>query len=218
MPARRIVLFSGLLLGASAERPCPPGMVPTGTSACIDEFEWPNERGVHPMVGLSGVAEEADLAEGAVMDLERLCAGAGKRVCTIEEWTAACRGPGASRFPFGDRLPRFSPDEGGGLCNYDRWFRTPDEYKVMSRDQEEMGRLDQTEPSGARETCRSASGAHDMMGSVEEWVRCPGIGAYGWCLMGRYWAEPATCSFAVARHSPKWHYYETGGRCCSEMK
>ena len=219
---RKILALVLLSIGALGWAPgelgsCPSGMVPSGMGrSCIDRYEWPNRRGVKPLVGVSGVPEQEDLAAGRVMDAQRLCASVGKRVCLRDEWIAACRGEAYSKYPFGNEVPRYNPEDQNGLCNYDKWYRSPDEYKVATRDPHEMRRLDQSDPAGKRETCRSASGAYDMMGNAEEWVRCPGLGEQGWCLMGRYWSSPQACGYTITKHSPKWHYYESGFRCCKD--
>lgn len=198
-------------------RPCPSDMVLAKPGVCIDRYEWPNKPGVRPMLGASGLPEEHDVKAGRVMDAQRLCASVGKRVCHADEWVAACEGRNEAKYPFGDELPEFVPGEGKGLCNYDKYFIGPDENKVWSRDPKEMKRLDQSEPVGNRKTCMSASGAFDMIGNAEEWVRCD-HGEYGWCLASRFWAEPVSCHNLIVTHAPRWHYYSTGFRCCKEIK
>lgn len=178
------------------EETCPSDMVPTTIGTCIDRYEWPNRKGSHPLLGATGLRTEYDRGRGPVFDATSLCERVGKRVCSREEWLGACRG---SR-------PR--------SCNTDKRYIGPDEKKVHERDPEEMQRLDQSEPAGAREGCVSKVGAFDMVGNAEEWVTCPGIGDYGWCLMGRYWADRRSCTFTITRHSPRWHFYTTGFRCC----
>lgn len=214
------LLVAGTLLVTTARtttNPCPALMVPAIDGVCIDQFEWPNNPGRRPTLGLSGVVEEYDHNKGELWDAERLCASAGKRVCTAEEWIAACEGANHTRFPFGEKVPKFTPGEGRGLCNYDKVFRAPDEYLVFKRDPDEMGYLDQSEPAGNRKTCRSWSGAYDMVGNAEEWVRCS-HGTEGWCLASRFWAEPRSCRSLVRSHSPRWHYYNTSTRCCLDVK
>lgn len=205
----RSVLASvlGLVLcGAAAqERPCRGGMVPTGLGTCIDEFEWPNQAGEKPKLAVSGIPGVGD-PEG--WDAETLCQSAGKRVCTRDEWVTACRGEGGSDYPYGF-------NHKVGVCNDDKLWRAPDELLVDRRNPEEISRLSQAEPAGTRGGCQSHSGAFDMVGSAEEWVRCPGIGRFGWCLMGRFWADSESCVYTVTVHSPKWHYYSTGFRCCA---
>lgn len=196
---------------------CPADMVFVGkTNTCVDRYEWPNQKGALPSIAMSAIPSNFDKRDGVTLNAEQLCASVGKRTCDHEEWIAACRGPRGSDYPFGYKLPKIkSADE--APCNYAENFIEPDGYKVFSRDPRELARLDQRDPSGAR-GCISASGAEDMMGNVEEWIRCPGISRNGWCLAGRYWSEPYPCYRINAGHAPDWHYYETGFRCCMTPK
>jgi formylglycine-generating enzyme required for sulfatase activity len=201
--------FIGFLIGThlmpaqAAPSRCPVDMVETGVGTCIDQQEWPGQDG-RPLVGASGLPEiehEIDLSA------DTLCRSVGKRVCEREEWMSACsRGV---KFPYGDR---YEP----GLCNDEKHWKEVDEAKVAHRDPKELDRLNGSEPSGSRPECRSPSGAFDMVGNVEEWVRCR-EGKFGWCLVGGYWASQGarTCESAILVHAPRWHYYQSGTRCCS---
>jgi len=195
---------------------CPEDMVDTGVGSCIDRYEWPNKKGVKPLLGVSGVAEKHDLKKGRVLDAERLCASVGKRVCELHEWRSACRGPGGSKYPFGDSIPKIKK-RGEGPCNFSQVYRPVDGMKVYKRDERHMTWLDQSDPSGSREECRSASGAYDTVGNGEEWVRCP-KGNRGWCLVGRFWSEAATCDRVVVGHAPNWHWITTTARCCKDLE
>lgn len=221
----KFLLSAALLVSLSSgpdgttNPPCPPDMVGVpGGRSCIDRYEWPNKAGQAPAVGLSGLPEFADVEAGRTMDAESLCASVGKRVCGLTEWNASCRGPERSRYPFGESLPDpRATTADNAPCNYAQTYTKPDEKKVYLRDPAEMTRLDRRDPSGAR-GCVSASGAEDMMGNVEEWVRCSEkISPSGWCLAGRFWSEPRSCGRVVAHHDPRWHFYETGTRCCKDM-
>ena len=57
---------------------------------CIDQFEYPNKRGIAPTVNVGWA------------DARRLCEGRGKRLCAEEEWEKACKGPGNARWPYGN--------------------------------------------------------------------------------------------------------------------
>lgn len=192
---------------------CPTDMVESGAGTCIDRYEWPNKPGVKPLLGVSGIAEKHDVREGLVMDAERLCASVGKRVCRLEEWRSACRGEQSARYPFGEKIPKLLSRE-DAPCNFAKFFREPNWMKIYNRDAKHMAWLDQSEPAGAREECRSASGAYDLIGNAEEWVRCGQKNKWGWCLVGRYWSQAVDCSAVVTGHSPNWHSYESTARCC----
>jgi sulfatase modifying factor 1 len=191
--------------------------VPTH-NVCIDQFPWPNRPGERPAVGLSGLPEQRDVKLGVVMDITRLCASAGKRVCTRGEWASGCRGDHGAPYPWGQELPLYTPGKGKQLaCNADKAYRGVDEKLIYLRDPDEMRRVNQTEPCGSRPGCISASGMVDAVGQVEEWVRCSGT-RHGWCLMGGHAATPRSCDDAIGGHAPRWHYALTGGRCCLDVK
>jgi formylglycine-generating enzyme required for sulfatase activity len=195
--------------------PCPPDMVfieKTGT--CIDKYEWPNEKGTKPIIGATAIPSIWDKRRGMKMDATGFCHSVGKRVCSMEEWIEACKGPNGSDYPFGWKLPKYKPSPTDAPCNFAQWFKVPDEKKIWMRDPFEFERLDGRDPSGTR-GCVSASGAEDMVGNVEEWVTCPlWYSNTGWCLAGRYWSDAASCYKVTSGHDPTWHYYETGTRCC----
>jgi hypothetical protein len=111
--------------------PCPPEMalVDAEVGFCIDIYEAPG-RGQLPVTGV-GHAEAV-----------AACEGLGKRLCTAEEWEAACRGERRASYPWGNG-PSFAH------CNLSG------------------GKL---AASGERAACRSASGAFDMSGNASEWV------------------------------------------------
>jgi serine/threonine protein kinase len=65
---------------------------------CIDQFEFPNQKGVLPRVDVAWSEAKAE------------CVKLGKRLCTEQEWEKACKGAGSPPFPYG---PSFDP----GKCN-----------------------------------------------------------------------------------------------------
>jgi len=217
------------LLFAGAEPACPPDMVPVpGKDTCIDRYEWPNKEGVRPLVGASARASKYDLERGVTMNAWELCASVGKRMCRMDEWISACKGPRGSDYPFGRETPdRVRTPADQTPCNYAKFYRELDELKIFKRDPAEFQRLDQSEPSGSRPKCRSRSGAYDMMGNAEEWIICPDWMSRGganceiidgekvcFCLAGRYWSEPVRCHKLSSGHQATWWYYETSLRCC----
>lgn len=199
-----VAFIAGPAVSQNAQ--CPSDMVVAREGVCIDRYEWPNKKGVRPLVYASGT-DDPRYENDPITEAELLCATVKKRVCTKNEWQYAC----GDKYPYG---VTFEP----GACNTDKTFRKVDEYKVDHYDKKELERLDQSAPAGSYPGCRSPSGAYDMVGNAEEWVRCS-EGLYGWCLMGRYWADPkSSCTYVVTKHHPRWHFYETGFRCCKDMK
>jgi len=58
---------------------------------CIDKYEYPNNYGKKPEVGLS------------FFKAQELCISEGKRLCTEAEWELACRGPDNNNYPWGNQ-------------------------------------------------------------------------------------------------------------------
>jgi formylglycine-generating enzyme required for sulfatase activity len=145
----------------------------------------------------------------------RACERAGKRLCTTEEWTTACRGESNRQFPYGERYEH-------GVCNV---FRETHPAVVL-HDDASIGhmdpRLNQVEgPSGpllhrtgATSRCASVWGKdaiYDMVGNLDEWVD-DGDGAF----MGGFYARSTRlgCDARISTHPKAYADYSLGVRCC----
>jgi sulfatase modifying factor 1 len=176
---------------------------PIAKHFCIDQYEYPNQRGAVPEVGMSW--EQAKAA----------CEGAGKRLCTSSEWTLACEG--VRRTPYPDGYER-------GACNQDRPYIFPDDAAFCNpaTRPSEIERLRQSHPSGARPGCVSYYGAYDMTGNVDEWVvneqGSPTGHPYQSGLKGGYWGPVRNrCRPMTVDHNA-WHKgYQIGFRCCADL-
>jgi hypothetical protein len=173
---------------------------------CIDRYEWPNKAGTVPTIMASW--EEAKTS----------CEAIGKRLCSDTEWTLSCEGPDRTPYPYGDGYARDA-----SACNIDKPYIFPDAPKVYNpRTQaEELARLDQREPSGARESCTSPYGVHDMVGNVDEWVVNASQGGWPYvsALKGGYWGPVRTkCRGITTGHGPTFKYYQIGFRCCGDAQ
>ncbi|HEY8039256.1 MAG TPA: SUMF1/EgtB/PvdO family nonheme iron enzyme [Polyangiaceae bacterium] len=172
---------------------------------CIDRYEWPNQAGVKPVVGVDwNTAVEA-------------CTTAGKRLCNDSEWTLACEGQERLPYPYGYvRNPE--------ACNIDKPYIVPDDAKWANpaTRAQEIARLDQRDPSGARESCVSPFGVSDMTGNVDEWVanekgkerEKPYVSG----LKGGYWGPVRDRCRPMTTDHNQWHSgYQIGFRCCEDV-
>gem|GEM_PF-3100416 len=105
----------------------------TTQAYCIDIFEYPNKRGTTPRTNV-GIA-----------DAESLCKKMGKRLCLEEEWERACKGPGNTKFSYGNSFIV-------GKCN--------------TADAE--GNKSGLQASGSFPNCVSGYGVYDMSGNAAE--------------------------------------------------
>jgi formylglycine-generating enzyme required for sulfatase activity len=163
------------------DRRCPEGMVPI-QGFCIDRHEHPGVEGERPRVNL-------DLA-GA----RQACLDAGKRLCSEEEWTAACQGPVQRRWPYGN-------------------VYAPDRCHDESRSRESQA--GEARPVGSSQGCTTPEGIADMSGNVWEWVETAGGGGM---LAGGGWNIAAGLGQCTARAqaAPDYRAAETGTRCCHD--
>jgi formylglycine-generating enzyme required for sulfatase activity len=188
---------------------CRAGMVRVG-EFCIDRYEAPNRRGARPLVMQS--AKEADA----------WCSSHHKRLCTEEEWTAACEGDEHRAYPYGDTYVY-------GQCNDDKSWQKVDEALLgkwpAPEAQAHAKELYQADRSGADRKCASEAGVHDMTGNVEEWVVRTREHTNDWpyILAGCYWSGcygggKPTCRSTNSAHGPEFRFYETGFRCCADAR
>lgn len=169
---------------------------------CIDRYEYPNLKGVDPIIMVSW-HEASDL-----------CAEQGKRLCDEAEWTFACEGEEATPYPYG-----YTRD--AAACVVDQPWRAFNEQAMRPRDGAaagaEMNRLWQGVPSGSRPRCRSSFGVYDLTGNVDEWTRSVREGERPSILKGGYWGPVRTrCRPSTRAHDENHMFYQQGARCCAD--
>lgn len=194
------------------EGACPQAMVQVGTF-CIDAYEptivgelgyadqlveFPGTATVGWATSEAGVVPTAPTswyqARGA-------CLNAGKHLCTVPEWQAAC---GAGPFPWGDE-PR-----GDEVC------ALPGDDGTTT--------WDELQPTGSLPDCRSPSGIFDQVGNAWEWADPGSFDESGEPstakLGGAYYAGQgnATCGAEYVDDHAPWFEGTIAGRCCIEAR
>jgi hypothetical protein len=204
-----------------AENMVPIPGKPGRPAYCIDVFEFPNQACELPFVWSSPSQAAA------------VCAAQGKRLCTQEEWSYACRGdPEGGRdrtYAYGDKLDLT-------ICHTNKKHRTrcnptgaQTAWATCATD---------TEPSGSFPKCRSRFGVFDQHGNVAEIMSREEKGQVLTQLKGSAWfyvevardfdQQPRLethldhCNF-----DPRWHVeplksaihvnYHLGFRCCKGL-
>jgi len=135
-----------------------------GTAFCIDRFEAALDDGARGAAHQGGGNDTVLTTDGSttasatealgVYPATRVswyqataaCANAGKRLCSIDEWEFACRGPSALTYPYGATVD-------DAACA--GFFSFPTEKPMRT---------------GGLATCGSAFGVYDLSGNVEEWT------------------------------------------------
>jgi hypothetical protein len=162
---------------------CPENMMPfesQGSMVCMDVYEWPNKDGERP----SAYVTRREAADS--------CAAAGKRLCTLEEWQIACRGPERNLYPYGNKYNE----------NY-----CPAKEKTARR-------------SGRFPVCRSYFGFYDLTGNLWEWTSTQYTEREEYYMVaGGNWTtgNQATCRQTKFSFFPQNRYLFVGFRCCQDV-
>lgn len=149
---------------------------------CIDYYEFPNGRGRTPDVGVT------------FKDAQQECARKGKRLCSESEWEKACKGPGGTKFPYGNAWD-------GSAC----------------ATEDETGTKRDLAKSGDFKRCHSGYNVFDMSGNVAEWTATE-YGAGGYVVKGGAADRPGYDARCAARRKKKALEGEPmlGFRCCAD--
>ncbi|WP_437967582.1 SUMF1/EgtB/PvdO family nonheme iron enzyme [Sorangium sp. So ce260] len=173
---------------------------------CIDRYEWPNRKGELPALLVSW------------REAVKACEGAGKRLCTEDEFNFACEGEEMLPYTYGHARDATK-------CNIDRPFRQREltlyRYERCMRHPKckaELERLDQRVPAGSMPACVSPFGAYDLNGNINEWVVRPGRKSPERSgLKGGWWGPMrGRCRPTVGFHKEEDYGYEQGFRCCKD--
>ncbi len=235
---------------------CPPEMARSG-SACIDKYEGrllrraddgsltPHPPYLRPTDGAFVAESRAGVRpQGYISRPEAAsaCELAGKRLCTVTEWYAACRGERDTQFPYGTSYVKGRCNVGKGHVLSILHGRDPRKWKYEEfNDPALHQRPGFIADTGAYDECVSSDGVFDLVGNLHEWVSdrvepgiaeklplTPGVKSRVHAnlgkgvFMGGFFSTTNQhgegCSFVTMAHEPRYHDYSTGFRCCSDPR
>ena len=210
------------------------GAITAGTvTFCIDRWEahildWsPYDVPDGTPTATAGVAAsvEGEVPQGYISGATaaNVCANAGKRLCTGEEWLTACSGQsdGDGRtYPYGDAYDSGACNdtyEGSGsyghpVCDYfDDCSNVWDaEHMNDTCVNQQPGTV---AAAGANPDCVTPEAVYDLHGNLHEWIDTP-----SGTFKGGFYADGSIngpgCSYATTAHEFSYHDYSTGFRCC----
>jgi formylglycine-generating enzyme len=207
-PARRDDVVLSFKMFREAPRPASPD---------APELPAPPDWQLEERFGVRATSRPRVVPNGYVSGVVagEACRAAGKRLCTLAEWTFACRGERNRLFPYGD-------DYQEGACNV---FREAHPAAVLHGDAS-IHHLDPRlnlvkgargpllRRTGESARCRSewsGDAVLDMVGNLDEWVD----DAEG-TFAGGFYARNTRdgCDAKIESHPVDYFDYSTGVRCC----
>lgn len=159
------------------------------------------------------------------LDAAKACALAGKRLCTKDEFSRACRGPDAgATYPYGGttRIPGACNEGKGSMMvvlfgsNSSLW--TYAEFNDPRLNQLDGGLF----PTASFPRCVSPDGVWDCVGNLHEWGADPadslGHGRFRGGFYGDAEYNGHGCAYVTSAHELAYHDYSTGFRCCADAR
>jgi formylglycine-generating enzyme required for sulfatase activity len=149
---------------------------------------------------------------------KRACENAGKRLCTRDEWLAACKGDTGTKFPYGEAFDRNKCNvwgyvHPGVVLHQSATFghRDPRLNLVSEGGERPFLRLTGGTPGCASKWGKDA--IFDMVGNVDEWVDGDRPE-----FVGGFYARSTSngCESRVTNHAPAYYDYSVGVRCCRD--
>jgi hypothetical protein len=220
--------------------PCPDEMALVNERVCVDRWEaalvevmasgeerdWsPYKSASKTGITVRAVSRPMVVPQGYISGLEAdaACQASGKRLCTVNEWESACRGPKNTTYPYGHKRRKYVCSDDSRkvhpVAEVTQRFGLPKErmwYEGMEHPM--INQLDKTlRKTGERDKCTNALGIFDMVGNLHEWIADPkGTFRGGFYLDTKINGEG--CNYATTAHSKGYSDYSTGFRCCMDAK
>ena len=179
-----------------------------GSVTAFSPFQAPNGHDVRA-VSRPSVVPQAHIS---MNEAKRACSASGKRLCKAAEWKTACKGPDATRYPYGNKrvagacvdTNRRSPMN--VLHNGERSSKTMNDPLANQQ-------ANTVAATGSSASCTNGYDVHDMVGNVHEWTDDASFRG-GYYLDTKLNGEG--CDYRTTAHAPAYYDYSTGFRCCAD--
>ncbi len=221
-------------IDAVADGGCPAEMALIEGRVCVDRWEasleevgldggvtpWspyynPGARRVRAVSG--GGAVPQGYISGA--QAQSACREAGKRLCALGEWVAACRGPSNRTYPYGNTYVRRRCNEGRTPHPVIEFFGTSSGvFTTANMNNPGINMLPNSlAPTGMFWDCVTESGLYDMVGNLHEWID-DAAGTF----KGGFYVDAEInghgCLYTTTAHDFAYRDYSTGFRCCADPR
>jgi hypothetical protein len=214
--------------GATSGAHCPAEMAYVNGS-CVDKWEgslvevnadgsttpWsPYKSPVGVTVKAVSQPNVVPQAHISMVQAKAACEEAGKRLCHVDEWKSACKGPEHTKYPYGDEHKANMCVDTNRTAPLGKLFSSKEMFGKNAMNDERLNQMDNTvEKTGEAAACTNDYGVHDMVGNVHEWLD---DGAFH----GGYYLDTKInregCDYATTAHNAIYYDYSTGFRCCAD--
>jgi len=151
------------------------------------------------------------------------CRRSGKRLCTVDEWMAACQGPQRWTYPYGNTYVAGACNEGRATNPVNECFGSGSNVFTSKNMNDPccLERPNTVFPGGSFPMCVSAWGVYDLHGSLHEWIDATASTGNG-IFKGGFFVDAKLngpgCTYRTTAHAKSYHDYSTGFRCCADAR
>ncbi len=210
--------------GDTCEFSCPSDMVAVGSAYCIDRYEASRSDATASTQGTDATQAFSrpgvlpwmvnPMTAAHLAEFEAACGAAGKRLCTKDEWSAACTGPEENAFVYGGAFDREACNCVDTYCD-DFCAEQGLESCSTASDCGYTYDCFHEAPTGSFPSCTNEYGTLDINGNVWEIVPST-TDARGYEVRGGAF----NCANASARvscdYNANWTALYAGFRCCRD--
>lgn len=223
---------------------CPTSyMIPVPISAtqysCVDQYEaatleiLPNGTEIiHPFydtveditvraIVWPGIKPQAYISQNQAI---AACKLSNKRLCTLDEWMAACQGGFINNYtyPYGNTYHSGYCNEGRSENPVTQIYGPNATWSETEMNNPQLDQLNNTVSFGGEYYhCQSYFGQYDMSGNLDEWVDYVSSETGNGVFKGGYFVDAKIngngCYYTTTAHGPDYHDYSLGFRCCSDV-
>ncbi|MBN1606539.1 MAG: SUMF1/EgtB/PvdO family nonheme iron enzyme [Polyangiaceae bacterium] len=209
---------------------CPDDMVPVA-AFCIDRYEAsrPDATATDPGIDSSQATSRAGVIPWMVNPMSdthfeafrAACAAAGKRLCRVDEWQAACMGPNENPYVYGTVFDREACNCVDTFCDdyCAEQGILPEDCNTLANCGYDLGWIFHESPTAAFPRCTNDYGTFDINGNAWEIVENPTAPYFqGYEIRGGAF----NCSNASGRVNcyygdANWAELYAGFRCCRDL-
>jgi hypothetical protein len=142
------------------------------------------------------------------------CKRASKRLCGVDEWIRACRGPDRTTWPYGKEHEPGKCTDSGRTAPLAMFFDVEERFENRNMNDARLNMVPNTvAKTGEAPACTNDFGAFDMVGNLHEWID-------DGTMRGGFYLDDTTlgegCFYATRAHSKVYQDYSTGFRCCAD--
>ena len=206
-----------------------------GSGVCVDQYEamvvlvngsaaWPFNKPVDalPLGSYFAVPARGERPQAYISANQgrAACQAAGKDLCALEDWMRACQGPANLTYPYGDSFVEGACNEGRRVNPVNELYGPSASFNSTEMNNPRLDLLPRTVArGGAFSQCVSAYGGYDLNGNLDEWVLDQTSSGHG-IFKGGYFVDASIngngCYYTTTAHSPAYHDYSLGFRCCAK--